>query len=128
MKKFILILLFTVYGYSQTEKLICIESNKSFAVFKKENKLFVYSKGLSLCQNENEIVFTFDDNSVFKITSYNEYNCDGLSIFYPFKKQWNRFNKKVISIELINGIVGNSILYTLTESEQSFFIDTYGIR
>jgi hypothetical protein len=127
MKKLILIFLFTVYGYSQTVKLICIDKNKSFAVCKKENKLFVYSDGLAICQNENEITFTFDDNSKFKIMSFNDYNCDGLSIFYPFKKQWALFKKKVISIELLNGITRNSILYILTDSEQSFFIDNYGL-
>lgn len=122
MKKYILILLFSAFSFSQ-EGLVCSNEDYSFSIYRNNDQLIVNSKELGLCQEDNILIFNFENNTTFSITSYNQYNCKGLSLFTPFKKQLGLFKNKLISIELINGITKKSILYILKEEEQGYFFE-----
>lgn len=121
MKKILLILLFTSFSFSQ-KNLICIKDDISFSIEKTDNAITINSKGLAFCQENNILTFVFENNTTFSITSWNKYNCSGLSLFNPFKKQMALFKNKLISIELTNGITKKTILYVLKEDEKDFFV------
>lgn len=113
------------------------ERSKWFAIlptFKKFNGLTIktYVKTLKLnigkCSKNDVLVFTFIGGKKIKIFANNEMNCDLTetnvfalnSIDIAFLE-----TRKLESIRYINGNDQSSYLYTLTEKDKDYFINTF---
>jgi hypothetical protein len=114
-------------------KLKCLQSDgTSFEIspaFKlkkgelKANGIIVNSTTKSLCSENNVLIFLFEDQSKFQITSFNPYDCSGFSMYMPFEKNMNMFDKKLTAIRLTNGITNETMTYTLTDEDKKYFIE-----
>lgn len=113
------------------------ERSKWFAIlptFKKFNGLIIktYVRTLKLnigkCSKNDILVFTFIGGKKIKIFANNEMNCDLTetnefllnSIDIAFLE-----TRKLESIRYINGNDQSSYLYTLTEKDKDYFINTF---
>ena len=88
------------------------------------NSLVVFFLGTGNCNENNELIFLFEDNTKYSLKSWNEWNCNGTSYFDSYHKSFDKLNtKKIKVIRFINGRTLDSYTYTLLEKEQSFFIE-----
>lgn len=117
-----------------SKSLICSENGKKgFSIritWKIKNKnvdyqgLNIKSVDIGNCNENDELLFLFDDNSKFSMKSWNKFNCDGDSYFDLYSKNLDDFSsKKVAAIRFVNGRSFESYTYKLTDKEQSYFID-----
>ena len=87
------------------------------------NGFTVKSAGIGTCNENDEIIFLFDDDSKSKFSSWNKFNCDGDSYFDLYGKSFDEISlKKVKSIRFMNGRSYDSYTYNLSEEDQMYFI------
>jgi hypothetical protein len=87
----------------------------------------LYSKSnVGTCYEKDKLVFLFEDDTRFDLTSWNSFNCEGKS-YYDYEKEALRKlgSKLVKAIRFTNGRSGESFTYILRESEKAYFVQAY---
>jgi hypothetical protein len=88
------------------------------------NGFTVNSAGIGSCNENDEIIFLYIDDSKSKLTSWNKFNCEGKSYFDLYGKSLDEISsKKVKAIRFMNGRSYESYTHNLTEKDQSYFIN-----
>jgi len=78
------------------------------------------------CDQNDSLIFLFDDETKITITSWNKFNCDGKAYFSLTDNEYDMLkSKKVTAIRFKNGYSYESLTYTLKKEEQGFFINVY---
>jgi len=83
----------------------------------------VTSAGIGTCNENDELILLFEDDSKLKFTSWNKFNCEGNSYFDLYGKSLDEISsKKVKTIRFINGRTFDSYTYEVPERNQAYFI------
>jgi hypothetical protein len=92
----------------------------------KSNGLIVKNIGIGNCDEKDELIFLFDDDTKITITSWNKFNCEGKAYFDLSESDLDILkSKKVTAIRFKNGYSYDSLTYVLKKEEQGFFINVY---
>ncbi len=116
-----------------SEGLICSEDGKIGFVLDVSLKiekgsvryrgLRVKSVGIGSCNENDQLILLFDDDTKVALTSWNDFNCDGNSYFDLYSKEFDSINtKKIKAIRFVNGRSYDSYTYQLKTNEQEYFI------
>lgn len=90
----------------------------------KYNGLRIKSVGIGDCGEKDELILLFQDGNKESIKSWNDFNCEGKSLFDLYAKMLNRITKSPLkAIRFTNGRTYESLTYKVDESWQKFFID-----
>jgi hypothetical protein len=123
--------------YFSSKKLICSnpEKTKGFTItpnFKKvdndmvENGLILSNVNIGNCDENDQLIFLFDDDSKITLTSWNKFNCDGKAYFDISDEQFNILSSKLIkTIRFINGYKYETFTYSLEISQKDYFVNAY---
>jgi hypothetical protein len=123
--------------YFPEKKLICAnaEKTKGFTIspnFRAKNDTFVNAgficKNVNIgsCDENDSLIFLFEDDTKMTLTSWNKFNCDGNAYFEFSDDDLKQLStKKISAIRFSNGRTYESLTYTLKESEKDFFIRVY---
>ena len=91
-----------------------------------QNGIILKNIGIGNCDENDELIFLFDDESKITITSWNKFNCEGKVYFNLKDSEYDLLkSKKVTAIRFKNGYSYESLTYTLKKEEQGFFINVY---
>ena len=100
--------------------------------FRKENdkieqsNLILENIGIGNCDEKDNLIFLFDDDTKITITSWNKFNCDGKAYFTLSEDDLEMLKSKNISaIRFVNGYSFQSLTYNLKKEEKGFFINVY---
>ena len=100
--------------------------------FRKENdkieqsNLILENIGIGNCDEKDNLIFLFDDDTKITITSWNKFNCDGKAYFTLSEDDLEMLKSKNISaIRFVNGYSFESLTYNLKKEEKGFFINVY---
>jgi hypothetical protein len=123
--------------FFSSKNLVCTNSQKTqgFIItsnFKgvngelKPNGFIIKNIGIGNCEEKDELIFLFEDESKITITSWNKFNCEGKAYFDLSESDLDALkSKKVTTIRFKNGYSYDSLTYTLKKEEQGFFINVY---
>ena len=91
-----------------------------------QNGIILKNIGIGNCDENDELIFLFDDESKITITSWNKFNCEGKVYLNLKDSEYDLLkSKKVTAIRFKNGYSYESLTYTLKKEEQGFFINVY---
>lgn len=91
-----------------------------------QNGIILKNIGIGNCDEKDELIFLFDDETKITITSWNKFNCDGKAYFSLTDNEYDMLkSKKVTAIRFKNGYSYESLTYTLKKEEQGFFVNVY---
>jgi hypothetical protein len=78
------------------------------------------------CNENDELIILFDDNSKITLTSWNKFNCEG-NVYFNFSEEElaQLSTKKVSSIRLTNGRTYDSFTATMKPEQKDYFIRAY---
>lgn len=116
------------------EKLICANDSKTrgflmtpmFDTGMKKNGIRVELAGFGVCNEKDQIIILFEDDTKISSLSWYTYNCDGNCAFDFSEDDYLALStKKIKVIRVTNGRTYESLTYTLKQSEQDFFIRAY---
>jgi hypothetical protein len=116
------------------EKLVCAnkEKTKGFLMtpmFKSgitPDGIRIKSVGLGSCNEDDELIILFDDNTKVVAKSFYGFNCDGNSAFDFTEEDYKMMSTKNInSIRLTNKRSHMYLTYTLRPTEINFLIRVY---
>jgi hypothetical protein len=80
--------------------------------------------GLEKCNENNKLIFLFEDGSKITMDSWNKFNCKGTAYFSLSKQHLEELKTKVISkVRITNGRSFKS--YTAEVTQKSYFIKFY---
>ena len=82
--------------------------------------------GIGNCDENDQLIFLFDDGSKVLITSWNKFNCDGDAYFYLSEDEAAALStKKINSIRFTNGRSYDSLTVKLKPEDKDYFIRAY---
>jgi hypothetical protein len=123
--------------YFSEKKLICANAKKTkgFTIapsFKVENGKIANSGflcenvNIGNCDENDSLIFLFNDNSKLELTSWNKFNCEG-NVYFSFSESdlAELSSKKVNTIRFNNGYSYESLTVTLKKEQQNYFIRAY---
>lgn len=91
-----------------------------------QNGIILKNIGIGNCDEKDELIFLFDDETKITITSWNKFNCDGKAYFNLTDNEYDMLkSKRVTAIRFKNGYSYESLTYTLKKEEQGFFVNVY---
>ena len=91
-----------------------------------QNGLIIKNIGIGNCDEKDDLIFLFVDDTKIQITSWNKFNCEGRAYFNLTDSELDLLKTKNISaIRFNNGYTNNSLTYSLKKEEQGFFINVY---
>lgn len=123
--------------YFSSKKLICsnAEKTKGFTIspsFKKvnneltKNGLILLNVNIGNCDENDQLIFLFDDDSKIILTSWNKFNCDGNAYFNISDEQYDSLSTKLIkTIRFVNGFKYDTFTKSLTITEKDYFVNAY---
>jgi hypothetical protein len=123
--------------YFPEKKLICAnaEKTKGFTIspnFKAKNGTFINAgficKNVNIgsCDENDSLIFLFEDETKMTLTSWNKFNCEGNAYFEFSDDDLKELStKKISAIRFSNGRSYESLTYTLKDAEKDFFIRVY---
>lgn len=78
------------------------------------------------CNEKDNLIFLFEDDTKLTLTSWNDFNCDGNAYFNFDKDDLNYLStKKITNIRFSNGYSYENYTYTLKQVEKEYFINAY---
>jgi hypothetical protein len=123
--------------YFPQKKLICANSEKTkgFTIspnFKPKNETFSFNgficKNVNIgnCDENDSLIFLFEDDTKITLTSWNKFNCEG-NVYIEFSQDdlSQLSTKRINAIRFTNGYSHESLTYSLKEDEKGFFINVY---
>jgi hypothetical protein len=91
-----------------------------------QNGIILKNIGIGNCDEKDELIFLFDDETKITITAWNKFNCEGKAYFSLTDSEYDLLkSKKVSAIRFKNGYSYDTLTYTLKKEEQGFFINLY---
>lgn len=116
------------------QKLVCSNDNKTGFVVRislnmnnsvaEYNGFTIKSVGIGGCVENSSVIFLFEDSTKLSLTSWNDFNCDGMSYFDIRKNSFDELSsKKIKAIRFTNGRTHDSYTYILNEKERGYFIE-----
>jgi hypothetical protein len=123
--------------YFAEKKLICsnAEKTKGFTItpsfITNDGKLVnngfnCKNVNIGACDEKDELIFLFEDDTKITMTSWNKFNCDGNAYFDFSEDQLNQLSsKKVSAIRFTNGRTFDNLTYSLKETEKDYFVRAY---
>jgi hypothetical protein len=123
--------------YFAKKKLICsnAEKTKGFTIypsFKKvdndleQNGLILSNVNIGNCDENDQLIFLFDDDSKIILTSWNKFNCDGNAYFNISDQQFDYLSNKLIkTIRFVNGYKYETFTHNLEIIQKDFFVNAY---
>ena len=101
-------------------------------IFKKEddkmvqNGLILENVGIGNCDEKDNLIFLFEDDTKMTITSWNKFNCEGKAYFNLSEDDLEMLKtKNILAIRFNNGYSYESLTYNLKKEEKGFFINVY---
>lgn len=86
------------------------------------NGLIVKSSNIGGCMERDELLFLFSDNTSFALKSWNEPNCEGISLFDLDGTENKKYaGKKLVSIRLQNGKTFELLSYQPSGDQMNYF-------
>lgn len=82
----------------------------------------VVSAGIGNCNESDELIILFEDNSKYSAVSWNEFNCKGNSYFDLHSNDFEKVIKMISAIRFENGRTHDSYTFDL-KKDKDFFID-----
>jgi hypothetical protein len=79
-------------------------------------------KNIGNCNENNKLIFLFEDNSKLTLESFNKFNCEDFAYFDLYSKELNKLQKNIISIMFQNGRSYESITVDLSPEDKDYFI------
>lgn len=123
--------------YFAEKKLICANDakTKGFTItpnFKAEdgsvvnNGFLCKNVNIGSCDENDTLIFLFDDSSKMTLSMWNKFNCEG-NVYVDFSSDELEMlkTKKVSVIRFSNGRTYDNLTYTLKPTEQDYFIRVY---
>ncbi|WP_396137536.1 hypothetical protein [Flavobacterium sp.] len=78
------------------------------------------------CDENDSLIFLFEDDSKITITQWNKFNCQGNAYFNLTDNEFKQLStKKVSAIRFTNGSTYESLTYSLEDAEKDYFIRVY---
>jgi hypothetical protein len=123
--------------YLSSKKLVCAnaEKTKGFTItpnFKKvdddisDNGLILLNVRIGNCDENDQLIFLFEDDSKITLTSWNKFNCEGDAYFQTTDEEFKFLSSKLIkSIRFVNGYKYDTLTYNLKSTEKDFFVNAY---
>ena len=124
------------YFFSQ-KKLICAntEKTKGFTItpsFRADNGTMLNNgflcKNVNIgsCDEKDNLIILFEDDSKITLTSWNKFNCEGNVYFNLTEDDLKQLStKKVSSIRFSNGYSYESLTSSLKQDQKDYFIRAY---
>jgi hypothetical protein len=117
---------FVCTNTQKTQGFVITNSFKGVDGKLQQNGIILKNIGIGSCDENDELIFLFEDDSKITITSWNKFNCDGKAYFSFSDSNYDLLkSKKVKAIRFKNGYSYESLTYSLTKEEQSFFVNVY---
>jgi hypothetical protein len=122
--------------YVPSRKMICASDDKktgfalsAFLTYKNDeisvNELKVKTVNIGSCDEKDELIILFEDDSKIKLISWNEFNCKGDAWFNLSKSDKESLSKlKIKKIKVQNGRTFESFTKELTE-DSDYFIQLF---
>jgi hypothetical protein len=123
--------------YFTKRKLVCSNDSKTrgFTIspdFRPDGNSFINSGficknvNIGTCDENDELIILFDDDSKITLTSWNKFNCDGNAYFRLSDEDLVDLSiKKVNSIRFMNGRSYDSLTIKLKIEQKDYFIRAY---
>lgn len=123
--------------YFPEKKLICSnpEKTKGFTISPnfvakngvlKNNGFMCKNVNIGTCDENDSLIFLFEDDTKITLTSWNKFNCEGNVYFNFTDSQLAELSaKKVTTIRFNNGRSYESLTYSLKEEQKDYFIRVY---
>ena len=91
-----------------------------------QNNLILKNIGIGNCDENDTLIFLFEDDTKITITSWNKFNCEGKAYFDLTEDDLEMLKTKRISaIRFNNGYSYESLTYNLKKEEKGFFINVF---
>jgi hypothetical protein len=123
--------------YFTKKKLVCANESKTkgFTItpdFRPDGNSFTNSGfmcenvNIGTCDENDDLIILFDDNSKITLTSWNKFNCEGNAYFkFSDEELADLSTKKVNSIRFMNGRTYDSLTIKLKAEQKDYFIRAY---
>jgi hypothetical protein len=110
----------------KTQGFVITPSFKSVNGNMVQNGFILKNIGIGNCDENDGLIFLFDDDTKLEITMWNKFNCESKAYFNLTESDLEMLkSKKVTAIRFNNGYTYNSLTYNLKKEEQGFFINVY---
>ena len=91
-----------------------------------QNGFILKNIGIGNCDENDILIFLFEDDTKLQITSWNKFNCEGKAYFNLTESDLDLLKaKNITAIRFNNGYTSNSLTYNMKKEEQGFFINVY---
>lgn len=123
--------------YFSKKKLICANETKTkgFTItpdFRADGNSYINNGfmcnnvNIGNCDENDQLIILFDDNSKISLTSWNKFNCEGNAYFNFSDEDLDLLStKKVNSIRFMNGRTYDSLTVKLKIEQKDYFIRAY---
>jgi len=113
--------------YSLSRTLFFVKSDKKLIINvgirdEQFRGLLVRFENIGNCNENNKLIFLFEDDTKLTLDSWNDFNCKGVAYFDLNGTSLPKLQKKIKSIMFQNGRTYDSITIDVPESEQDYFI------
>ena len=110
----------------KTQAFVITPSFKSVDGKMVQNGFILKNIGIGNCDEKDNLIFLFEDNTKLEISMWNKFNCEGKAYFNLSESDLDLLKSKNISaIRFNNGYTYNSLTYNMKKEEQGFFINVY---
>ena len=110
----------------KTQGFVITPSFKSVDGKMVQNGFILKNIGIGNCDEKDNLIFLFEDNTKLEISMWNKFNCEGKAYFNLSESDLDLLKSKNISaIRFNNGYTYNSLTYNMKKEEQGFFINVY---
>jgi hypothetical protein len=117
---------FVCANNQKTEGFVITNAFKSVDGKLQQNGIILKNIGIGNCDEKDELIFLFEDDSKITITAWNKFNCESVAYFDLSESDLTLLkSKKINAIRFKNGYSFESLTYILKKEEQSFFINVY---
>jgi hypothetical protein len=91
-----------------------------------QNGFIVKNIGIGNCDENDNLILLFQDDTKIEIKMWNDFNCEGKAYFNLSDSNMELLkSKKVSAIRFVNGYSYKSLTYSLKNEEKDFFINVY---
>jgi len=122
------------YLLSQTSLMMSDDGKTGFKItpsFKKENGKWKYDgliviSTIGRCFENDKVYIIFEDGSKFDMTSWRDFNCEGLQFFDLYGKFRDKLSKPMKGIKFVNGRDSSSFDKMFTDiNDKNYFINAF---
>ena len=91
-----------------------------------QNGFILKNIGIGNCDENDSLIFLFEDDTKLEISMWNKFNCESKAYFNLSDNELELLKtKNITAIRFNNGYSYNSLTYNLKKEEQGFFINVY---